>query len=236
DMPQRIAVDRSSSQQQIRNRHTHCLGWNTPRRPREQVGTGDGSIPSARVREERGSGDGRRRRGSLTGVREKGLAYQGLRRGCRVTDLGRKDDCHDSDLGREDDCRDSDLGREDDCHDSDVGGEDDKCWEEGRKQSDGRWISGMERCRRSDEDGEEGRRRSEAGRRRTQTKRGRWKQTEKKREDAGDGRLDAGGGRGASWEDRRENRGLGFEGLHIRYYILYIIIISKSGRFQVPDP
>ncbi|KAL5981014.1 hypothetical protein ACLOJK_012429 [Asimina triloba] len=173
-MPQQIAADRSSSQQQIRNRHTHCLGWNTPRRPREQIGTGDGSRPSARVREERGSGDGKRRRGSLTGVREKGLAYQGLGRGCRVTDLGREDDCHDSDLGREDDCHDSDLGREDD-----------ECWEEGRKQSDGRWISRTGRCRRSDGDGEERRRRSEVGRRRTQTKRGRWKQTEKKGEEAG---------------------------------------------------
>ncbi|KAL5992993.1 hypothetical protein ACLOJK_013913 [Asimina triloba] len=169
-MPQQIAVDRSSSQQQIRNRHTHCLGWNTPRRPREQIGTGDGSRCSARVREERGSGDGRRG-GSLTGVREKGLAYQGLGRGCRVTDLGREDDCPDSDLGREDDCRDSDLGREDD-----------ECWEEGRKQSDRRWISGTGR-----------RRRSEVGRRRTQTKRGRWKQTEKKGEEAGGcGRRESG--------------------------------------------
>ncbi|KAL5973225.1 hypothetical protein ACLOJK_037252, partial [Asimina triloba] len=194
DMPQQIAADRSSSQQQIRNRHTHCLGWNTPRRPCEQIGTGDGSRPSARVREERGSRDGRRRRGSLTGVREKGLAYQGLGRGCRVTDLGREDDCRDSDLGREDDWKTMSVGKKDVNRVTEDGsqgrGDADGVTEMEKNDTDGvRW--GEEGCRRRGGDGNRRRRRG------------------RRREDTGDERLDAGGGRGASWEDGRENRGLG---------------------------
>ncbi|KAL5975156.1 hypothetical protein ACLOJK_031835 [Asimina triloba] len=90
---------------------------------------------------------------------------------------------------------DTGLGREDGCRDFDLDREDNACWEEGRKRSDGRWISGRGRCRPMEMKKNDGDKVT-VGRRRTGS-RGRGvkdgcrpsvglQQTEKKEEEAGD--------------------------------------------------